>query len=112
MKNKGLFKKKAFTDQEIQESLLAGNCVTKTMKLCNCGFIRAALILKDLKLKKVPIGKFGRKQNKNINIEEYIDRSNKKNWIKYMMDNPFYFEEVFGKVFSKQAVLDAAKEMF
>lgn len=113
-------KLKYSTDEEILQRLEDGYNVIETIKICRCSYPRILKAEKELKAMGKQINKYGkfidtsysRKVRKEENKIEYLDRSIKNNWKRYMMVNPFYFQEAFNKEFSKEAVIDTANEMF
>lgn len=113
-------KPKYSTDDEILKCLEDGYNVVETIKKCRCSFLRVLKAEKELKAMGKKINKYGkfidtshkRKVRKEKNKMEYLDRSTKNNWKRYMAANPFYFQEAFRKEFSKETVIDAANEMF
>jgi hypothetical protein len=44
--------------------------------------------------------------------KEHLDRTKRKNWIKYMLANPVYFEWVCRVPFSKENVQSEARKLF
>jgi hypothetical protein len=106
------------TDDQIFKCLSDGYNITETIKKCHCSFQRILPSIDKMKKLGKPVNRYG----KFVNIEhskkrklarmEFLDRSGKKNWKTYMMNNPFYFQDVFNKEFSKEAVIQTANEMF
>jgi hypothetical protein len=105
------------TDEQIFNCLMDGNNITETLKKCHCSFQRILPAIEQMKELGRPVNRYGKfkkefLKKKGIARMEYLDRSCKKNWKRYMMENPFYFQDTFNKEFSKEAVIDAANEMF
>lgn len=76
---------------------------------------------KKLKERGKTINKYGKpintidgqkKKSSGFKRIEFLDRSIKKNWKKYMLENPFYFKEVFNKDLNRKNLIKAANEMF
>lgn len=110
------------TDEEILKCLSDGYNVVETIKMCHCSFTRIVKLEKKLKERGKTINKYGKGINTIDNRKkrggsgfkeiEILDRSIKKNWKRYMLENPFYFKEVFNKDLSRKTLIEAANEMF
>ena len=58
------------------------------------------------------ISNWGKRKKKRKAPDECISRSNKEQWIKYMLANPLYFEETVGVRWSEEVVLKVAGYYF
>jgi hypothetical protein len=109
--------KQIYTEDQILKCLLDGYNITETLKICHCGYDRILPVIEKMKELGRPVNRYGKfkkeyERKKSKVRMEFLDRSGKKNWKKYMMANPFYFQGAFNKEFSKEAVIDAANQIF
>ena len=109
------------TDEQILKCLSDGYNVIETIKKCHCSVSRIVKLEKRLKERGKTINKYGKtintidgqkKKSSGFKRIEFLDRSIKKNWKKYMLENPFYFKEVFNKDLNRKNLIKAANEMF